>query len=77
MNSEARVNVNLNNCCKLLQGRYCKVNSQVVNATNKIDVNMQNDHFRQGMQRKRWFEKLSIGNDKVMELKSIKHDEAL
>ena len=39
MDSEARVNVHLNNCCKLLQGRYRKDNSQVVNATNKIDVN--------------------------------------
>ena len=39
MDYEARVNVHRNICCKLLQGRYCRVNSQVVNATNKIDEN--------------------------------------
>ena len=39
MNSEARVNVHPNNNRKLLQGRCFKVSSQVVNATNKIDVN--------------------------------------
>jgi len=32
---------------------------------------------RQGMQRKRRTEQLSLGNGKVMELKLIKHDEAL
>ena len=31
----------------------------------------------QGMQRNRWTEQLSFGNGKVMELKLIKHDEAL
>jgi len=47
MDSEARVNVYLNNCCKLLQGQYRKVNSQVVNATNKIDVNnAENGHLQ-------------------------------
>ena len=47
MDSEARVNVYLNNCCKLIQGRYRKVNSQVVNAANKIDVNnTENSHMQ-------------------------------
>ena len=47
MDSEVRVNVHLEICCKLLQGRYRKVNSQVVNATNKIDVNnAENDHIQ-------------------------------
>ena len=82
MDYEARVNVYLNNCCKLKQGRYRKVNSQVVNATNKIDVNnTENGHMQarqwQGMQRKRRNEQLSIGNGKVMELKLINHHGAL
>ena len=47
MDSEARVNVYLNNCYKLMQGRYRKVNSQVVNTTNKIDVNnTENGHLQ-------------------------------
>ena len=47
MDSEARVNVHLNNYYKLLQGRCRKVNSQVVNATNKIDVNnAENGHLQ-------------------------------
>ena len=32
---------------------------------------------RQGMQRKRRTEQLSLGNGKVMELKLVKHDDAL
>ena len=65
MDSEARVNVHLKTCCKPLQGWYRKVNSQVVNVTNKIDVNnAENDHMQtrqwQGMQRKRRTEQLSL-----------------
>ena len=47
MDSEARVNVYQKSCCKLIQGRYRKVNSQVVSATNKIDVNnAENGHLQ-------------------------------
>ena len=75
MDSEARVNVHLKNCCKLIQGRYRKVNSQVVNATNKIDVNnAENDHMQARHSKKKKTEQLSLGNGRVMELKLIKSE---
>ena len=47
MDSEERVNVHLKNGCKLLQGRYRKDNSQVVNATNiRSTLTIQNDHLQ-------------------------------
>ena len=54
MDTEARVHVYLNNCCKLIQGRYRKVNSQVVNAANKIGVNnAENDHLQERHSKKK------------------------
>ena len=68
MDSEARVNVHLDSLCELLQGKYCKVNSQVVNATNENDKQYRMVICRQGIQRKRRTEQLGLRNGKVMEL---------
>ena len=38
---------------------------------------MQDNHLQARHAKKRWTEQLGIGNGKVMELKLIKHDEAL
>ena len=63
-----RLNNKCNSYYKLLQGY-----GQVVSITLTERFNI----CGQGMKRKRWTEQLSIGNDKVVELKLIKHDEAL
>ena len=38
---------------------------------------MQDGHLQARDAKKRWTEQLSLGNGKAMELKLIKHDEAL
>ena len=51
---------------------------QVVNARNiRSTSTMQDNHLRKGMQRKGRTEQMSLRNGKVMEVKLIKHDEAL
>ena len=75
MDSEARVNVYLNSCCKLLQG-YRKVNSQVVNEMNKIDVNNSEWPFA-GKACKEKEVPNSWVSEMAKELKLIEQDEVL
>ena len=51
---------------------------QVVNVTNiRPTLTIQDDHLQARDAKRRWTEPQSLGNGKVMELKLIKHDEAL
>ena len=71
MDSEARVTVHLNIYYKLLQWLYYKV---IVRSSTQRKLDR---ICGQGIQRKGRSEQLSLVNGEVMELKFIKHDEAL
>ena len=57
----------------ILQGYGQVVNVRILDRPNQFRIII----CRQGMQRKKRTEQLRLGNGKVMELKLIKHDEAL